>query len=201
MLKSKPLMLIVEGPDGVGKTTAVNKLANDLSAKIVKGVRIPDRFMFLHSTLNDISEQLMRTRGFHAESVVIFDRWTLISDLIYEKYIYGRRSIMESILPILPGVLQEANIRIVFIDISKEEIKRRYEQRGDLLRTLDEILEAQEAYRAFFQPGCPLKYWKLDVTGMTEAEVVDELRWYVEEGMFNSEEEQNESSGTIQRWT
>lgn len=163
-------MIVFEGPECGGKTTAAMKMADKYTARIVKGVRIPDRFHFLNSTVEDIKQQLIRTR-LGGERLVIYDRWTLISDIVYEKYVYGRNSIIEPILPDLVTPCMRANILIVYVTISEEEMVKRFSARGDKVRTLDEAIITRNAYERFFEK-CPLPHIRIDATNMTTEEII-----------------------------
>lgn len=148
--KKQSRLIIFEGPECVGKTTIVQKLADEFSARVQKGVRIKDRFLLVASVVEDIKSQIARTSVGDGEALILFDRWTAISDIVYEKYCYGKVSIMESILPEVKSLLKEIDVTIVYLNVDKDEMIRRFDERGDKLRTREEALMVYDAYEQFF---------------------------------------------------
>lgn len=162
-------MIVFEGHECAGKTTIVNRLADEFSAKVQKGVRIADRFQLLKSVVDDISTQLVRTSVGRGESLVLVDRWPAISDVVYEKYCYNTTSIMESVLPNLRDAIQDARITIVYLRTTQTEMVKRFCTRGDKLRTLDEAIRTYEAYERFFNEyDCPVEFICIDVSGLDQ---------------------------------
>jgi hypothetical protein len=70
-------MIVVEGPDGAGKTTLVNRLHNDLDLPV--NPKVVDSSMKAQVDLRDWINQDL-SKGFRP---LIFDRYPLISEAIY----------------------------------------------------------------------------------------------------------------------
>lgn len=143
-------LIIFEGPECVGKSTIVNRLAEQYSARIQKGVRIANRFLLTASVIADINAQVTRTRCGGGEAIVLMDRWNAISDIVYEKYCYCKESIMEQILPDCLDLISKNRVIVVYLHITKEEMLDRFDRRGDLLRTRDEAEMVYGAYEQLF---------------------------------------------------
>ena len=167
-------MIVFEGPECVGKSTQVQLLAEEFSCAVSKRVRTVGKFPRLSAVVNDIEAQANRTRLVGSEAVTLFDRWQLVSDMVYEKYCYGKTSIFEPLLPVLGNACKNSNIIIVYLDIDQEEMVRRFQIRGDKLRTLDEAIKVHKAYREFFE-NCPLPYVRIDVTGKSIQKIFSEI--------------------------
>lgn len=171
-------MLILEGPECTGKTTVVQRLADEHSCPVFKRVRTKDRFAMLSSVINDIDQQLMRTSVGSGDSLIVFDRWQLVSDVVYEKYCYDESSILEPLYPVLGKTCQKANILVVHMTIDKDEMVRRFNVRGDRLRTVDEAVKVWQAYNRMFTRGslgCYLPHVALDTTGLTQDQVYSRI--------------------------
>lgn len=169
-------MIVFEGPECAGKTTVVSRIADEFSARVQKGVRIADRFQLMKSVVDDITTQLVRTSVGNGESLVLVDRWPAISDIVYEKYCYNTTSVMESVLPNLRNVLKDANITIVYLRTTQAEMVKRFCERGDKLRTLDEAIRTYDAYEKFFNTyDCPVEFVCIDVTGLDQDETYSKV--------------------------
>lgn len=170
------MLIVLEGPECTGKSTVARKLCERHSIKLVKNVRIPNRFQLLASVIGDIENELVRTRDVLGKRPIVFDRWMLISDIIYEKYCYNTDSILEPLLPALGPVMAQAGVVIVYITISQPEMLRRFESRGDLLRTKEEAIITHNAYDTFFQKwGKKLPCVTIQADGLTEEQLYDEV--------------------------
>jgi deoxyadenosine/deoxycytidine kinase len=169
---SKTKCLVLVGPECTGKTTQARMITENYSSKLVKNIRVKDRFQMLANVINDIQQMVIRTSWGTSESPVVFDRWQLIDDIIYEKYCYGSESIMEPLLPVLGKACKDAGILFVYLTIAEDEMVSRFAERGDLLRTIEEAVITRKAYQEFFRTNrAILPHIKIDVTGMTPEEL------------------------------
>lgn len=158
--------IVFEGGECCGKSTIVRRLAEEYSAPFHKRVRTPGRFKMLTEVVNDIVAAQLRTSVVGSEALVFFDRWQAVSDIVYEKHCYKQKSILEPLMPTLADAMRKANIQIVYLKISEEEMLKRLSVRGDQLRTVEEAVKTRNAYDEFFRYGNELPYIIIDVTGM-----------------------------------
>lgn len=145
--KRWPGMVILEGPDLAGKTTIGRAITESLCCEYRKGVRNADRYNMIAGAVSDINHQLVRknTGGFP----ILQDRWPLISDVIYETFCCGMRSISEELFPIFREKMVQANMHIVILMISEQTLIERYNKRGDPERSLQELIITRQAYEEF----------------------------------------------------
>ena len=179
-MRSKCIVLV--GPECAGKSTQISKLYDEYGAKIVKHIRIPGDFQKMASVINDIQQQQIRTSVVGSERLVIFDRWQLVDDVIYEKYCYDKTSVFESLLELFGVECKEANIQIVYMHLDELIMTERMALRGDKLRTLEEAITTNKAYETFYadyKDVLPIK--RLDVTRLTEDDVFDLITAIIEE--------------------
>lgn len=172
-----PMLIILEGPECTGKTTVASKLAEEYGARVQKGVRIADRFLLMSSTIRDLENQILRTSGLVGEAMTVFDRWPAISDCIYEKYIVGGNPITYYMLPFFQDLFVNNNVKLVFLNISRDEMIKRFEARGDKIVSLDEALVAYDAYQQFYNEcrnmiPCQI----IDATNLSEDDTFNMVR-------------------------
>lgn len=162
----KPLMVVFEGPECVGKTTIVQRLADEFSCPVEKRVRNKNKFEMLSTIIDDIRKQQLRTSVGEGDSLVLFDRWQLVSDVVYEKYCYGSESILEPLYPILSDECIDINIVIIYLNVDKDVMLDRFRTRGDKLRTIEEASRVYDAYHDMFHNclGRSLPYVEIDTT-------------------------------------
>lgn len=183
---SKPLMVVFEGPECTGKTTIIQRLADEYSCPVAKRVRTPNRYAMLSTIIHDIDEQLMRTSVGSGEPLILFDRWQMISDIVYEKYCYDRRSILEPLYLSLTEACARANIVVIYMNVTQDVMLNRFMQRGDRLRTPGQAIITRNAYEHFFENpilGGGLEYVTIDTTTLdleyTYQEVVNIIKHYM----------------------
>lgn len=173
------LMLVIEGPDCVGKTTLIQALADHYSCEVTKRIRTKDRYTMMSNIFNDIDRQMLAYQcGGSSRSVSIYDRWQLVSDPLYEKYCYRRSSILEPFYPFLAKKFQEANILVLYLTMDLDDLLARFDERGDALRSREELIRIHDAYEQMFEifgMGYNLPHERLDVTGFSREALVEKV--------------------------
>jgi thymidylate kinase len=134
----------------------------------------------LQGIFEDIKQQVLRTSCFSGERLIIFDRWTLISDIVYEKYCYNRESVCAGLLDDLRRVCVMNHIYLIYFRISEEEMVKRFKLRGDKLRTIEEAKITRNAYEEFIK-NCSIPNITIDVTDKTSNEVYEQLKQFIKE--------------------
>ena len=171
--------LILEGGECTYKSTITSKLAEEYSAVIHKRQRIVNPIQRVHRVLSDIVESHVRTSGFRDDRLHIFDRWELISDLVYEKYQYGGDSIFESLLPDLITELKNSDIVIVYLDVEEHDQLERFRARGDRLVNETQAIDTLKAYKTLFSDaGIP--HYRIDTTGRSSDQVCEIIKSILE---------------------
>lgn len=172
---------VFEGADLVGKSTTAKMLAEQNSFRLERNVTVRDTYQLLLSVTDDIERA--RTRNICRGATTLFDRWQLVSDVIYNNYIFKKESKLEPYLTELYEQCKKSGVVFfVFLCNDKAELSERFAIRGDDERTLEEIIELQDAYKDFFTKGAGknLNWLAIDTAGKKPEEVVNEVRSYIE---------------------
>ena len=169
----KPSMLVLEGPECTGKTTMAQLLCEELSCTVTKRVATEDTLELLSTVIGDINSQRLRTSGFMQAKPIVFDRWQLVSDMVYMDCLFGIDSKLDGIYQSLADNCTPNGILIVYLDIDPDVMLSRFEARGDKLRSAEEALKVHQGYRRFFKygKGQILPYIRIDVTDLTREEL------------------------------
>lgn len=143
---------VSEGPDLVGKSTTVKAIAEANSFRIERNVAVKDAYQLVATIIDDIERA--RMRQVCGGTVTLFDRWQLISDLIYSEYVYKESSRLAPLVEIFLDQCTKAGIVfLVFKCSDLVELEQRYVLRGDDERTFEEIKIIQDGYINFFTEG------------------------------------------------
>ena len=153
--------IILCGCDNAGKSTLAKQLGK------LTGLPLRER-------IERIADPKQR-REAHTYDLVrkvphILDRCYFISDMVYEPLMSGEKSIFEE------GrggweLLTEAKAHVVFVNITEEACKKRYEMFGDELQSLKTILTARRRYEEFFG-SANMEYIEVDNSGDKSPEEV-----------------------------
>lgn len=171
---------IFEGSDLVGKSTTARAIAEKNSFRLERNVTVHDTYQLLASICEDMERA--RVRNTCGGTTTIFDRWQLISDVVYNDCLFGSVS---RVMPFISEFAVECKkVGIYFIVLTcsdKEELVRRYDFRGDEARSLTEILAIHEAYLNFFQNGIGKRFPHIivDVANKSVDTVITEVEGYI----------------------
>lgn len=171
---------VFEGSDLVGKSTTARAIAEKNSFRLERNVTVHDAYQLVASICEDIERA--RVRNSCGGTTTLFDRWQLVSDIVYNDCLFGSYS---RVLPFINEFALEckkAGIYFIVLTCSdKEELTRRYNHRGDDDCTLEEVLAVHEAYISFFTKGAGMRFPHviIDVTDKSIAEVINEVEGYI----------------------
>lgn len=179
---------IFEGSDLVGKSTTARAIAEKNSFRLERNVTVHDAYQLLASICEDMERARVRNTG--GGTITLFDRWQLISDIVYNDCLFGS---MSRVMPFVNEFALECKkVGIYFIILTcsdKEELVRRYNHRGDDDCTLTEVLAVHEAYLNFFQNGVGRRFPHIivDVANKSVDSVISEVEGYIYSlgGMLN----------------
>lgn len=172
----KPTCIILEGGECSFKSTVAAMLCEEFSGVIHKRQRVADPFERLRTVMNDIAEVGMRTRVFRDTRLHIYDRWELISDIVYEKYQYHNTSVFEDLLPVIKPKLREFKIVIFYLRVSDEVLTERFNARGDKLLDLDMAIKTNRAYDEFFDSDSAPGFYCIDTSNKTSQQVFEQIK-------------------------
>lgn len=158
--------IVLLGPDCSGKSTLAEKLSKELGIKVYSNRRIPDDLDAVAAVL-DFVRKVVRD----SDEEFILDQWQYPVDIIYNRTLRHMPSPMETIESLILPELIMGRVLFLFIDASDEELTRRFNQRGDELWNIDQILEVARAYRDYYRDAGMLPRERIDTTGATPHEV------------------------------
>ena len=153
--------IVLEGADGVGKSTIAEVLAKDLGYKL-RGriVRVgPDKVMEAHS------------RDIRRQGDWVLDRCYWLSDFIYEPIYNGTPSVFNSSMIY---EMKDINTVIVHVTCSEKVLRNRFDMRGDEIYNKEQILLAHNRYKDFFSKY-NVPFIEVDTTTGSVKEHVQEI--------------------------
>ena len=168
---------VFEGADLVGKSTTAKVLAEQNSFRLERNVAVRDTYQLLSSVIDDIERA--RLRQMCVGTTTLFDRWQLISDIIYCSYIYSTES---RLMPFMEEFFEQCNkagiVFCIFHCSDEAELEKRYAERGDAERNLAEIKVIQRAYLDFFSVGLGkhLQHVLIDTANKSPEDVIIETK-------------------------
>lgn len=138
------MIVIIEGTDGVGKTTLCEEIAKRYNYLYVKE-SYTDDVKEKEKRVQDLLARLMSNLNF------IYDRTTLIDD-----FVYGFLNKTESTLSQYQFIIQVLlnHCQIIHLTIDPKIQKKRLKQRGDEYITYKDINKLEQQYEDF--------YWQLN---------------------------------------
>lgn len=154
------MVIIVEGLDGVGKTTICKELCQQLPLKYVKESYTGD---------NEVKEDRVREmlgRILNKEINYLYDRTTLIDDFVYN-FLNESESSLTQYLDIILSLL--SHCKIFHLRLDEETRRRRFEERGDLYVTNDIMDNVAAAYSQFYKQLENVEF--VDLSGVLSKDV------------------------------
>lgn len=119
----KPLLAILTGPPGSGKTTLAGKLAAELRCPLVSRDRLKEGALrtegFEHATDRELAKRICNTFFLEVE-LLLRNNVSLVAEAAYQHKVWG---------PNLAPLLIIADVRIIVLHASAETIQRRRQER------------------------------------------------------------------------
>lgn len=134
------MVIIIEGLDGVGKTTIAKKIAEKYNYEYIKESYTDD----CKQKEKRVVEMLQRVLS---GNNYIYDRTTLIDDFVYSA-LNKKESTLVDYIDIIDDILSRCKIFYLVIDEAVR--KKRFENRGDEYITNDMIDQLRSNYENFF---------------------------------------------------
>lgn len=165
------MRIILEGPDGAGKTTIVNKLAKDFNLEIqhVSG-RDPNNFDWYIETFK--------------KDNVVFDRH-FIGELIYPKVFFREQRLAYTEAQTLFNYAKEHNIIIIIITANEDDILRRFSEREELEdpRIIEHLTWTIQQFKTCARDeGLPI----FNTSEASEENNYKKIKQYIEEVLLNA---------------
>lgn len=148
MNATDPMWIMVEGVDGAGKTTIVQKCAIILARAESSPGGVDRRPVVVQclsfNTPEDdylaVPDDILRYGGCH----VLQDRG-VISGPVYEPIMRGDQERLSWMLPLVPAAVKHGAV-VLFVDASLEALKKRIQERGDDYVDVSHLEALQQAY-------------------------------------------------------
>lgn len=175
------MILILEGPDGAGKTSIVKGLKelHSWGSLVPQGKTVN----FVKTTYKE-DDKVERTFKLIEESkqydVNIWDRCYYPSDLIYNPIVEERPSVIEPVKAEIERELMLAGAQILLIDASTDTLHRRMSARGDEYVDPSLLGKIASEYVAFLGTT-PLEWFSVNTTNMSAAKIAGGLADFIEE--------------------
>lgn len=135
------MIVIIEGLDGVGKTTIAKRFAEKYDFEYVKE-SYTDNCKEKEQRIVRMLDRLLKERDY------IYDRTTLIDDFVYS-FLNKQRSTLEEYFETIASILQKC--KICHLQVQDENIlKERLEKRGDQFVGIDDLKQIGFNYREFY---------------------------------------------------
>ncbi len=134
------MIVIIEGLDGVGKTTIAEAFAKKYNYLYVKE-SYTDDCIEKEKRVQDMLVRLMSKVNF------IYDRTTLIDDFVYS-FLNKTESTLSQYFDVIKAILSRC--KVIHLVIDDETQKQRLEKRGDEYITLDMLKQISKQYYNFY---------------------------------------------------
>lgn len=168
--RAKRIVLI--GPDCSGKTTLASRISAHYDIVYLSNRRISNPLYAAAHVISFVKSSIVESgNGF------VLDQWQYPVDIIYSSALRGERSVMLDVQPIILPYLTD--VLFLHLDASGAVLRERYEQRGDELWSIEQILVVAEEYRQQL-PFLPIQYRTIDTSDRTGDEVFLEALNHIE---------------------
>ncbi len=143
--KETNVLIILEGPDLAGKTTLANKLLVRTAADYGRDTMLIHRGPPTSHPLDEYVRPLLSYRPNRDQHIVI-DRWHL-GEIVYPRILGRPTQMTPGIRRYVDAFLHSRGALLVHVDAPDDELITRYKQRGDDVRSLDQVLAAAREFR------------------------------------------------------
>ena len=135
------MVIIVEGLDGVGKTTICKELCNQLPLIYIKESYTSDN-LEKEKRIRLMLERIMESDTY------LYDRTTLIDDFVYN-FLNETKSSLSDYLDVILSIL--SHCRIFHLCLDEQKRQERFDERGDEYVTKDMMENVRQAYLQFYR--------------------------------------------------
>jgi cytidylate kinase len=158
--------VILIGPDCSGKSTVAEYLAQQYGVLPIGNRRINDDMEAALHVLNFVNTSVRKD-----DAPFVLDQFMYPVDIVYNKVLRDSESVMTKVEPLIVKHLVEQDVLFLHVDADSKTITERFEQRGDELWDLEQILKVAQAYRTYFKTKRHLlHYMHLDTSELTKAQ-------------------------------
>ena len=153
------MIVIIEGLDGVGKTTLSEQIADKYNFKYIKE-SYTNNCEVKECRMIDMLTRLTESKNY------IYDRTTLIDDFVYS-FLNETRSSLLNYFEIIIKILSKC--KIIHLELNENIRKERFNKRGDQYVTNNDIKKIDKEYKNFYQNLNNVQY--VSLTGNLEKDI------------------------------
>lgn len=156
-------IVIIEGPDLSGKSTAIEKLSKKLnSGFVLKNAFKPrEKDSVIFYQYESILAGVMTYLDRQPDQIIILDRF-YPSEAVYS-YMRGYDELDSAQTHNMETLCSSINVKLIFIDTTVETLEDRYAKRGDEHIKLEQLKILKTRYDTFYD-NCVLEKIKIDTT-------------------------------------
>lgn len=162
------MIVVLIGMDGTGKTELFQRLQKAYPKAVYIKESYPGANLVARYVRRDVFETFVR---FNRDVTVIYDRATIIDDLVYEPIISKKPSYFDRDYERLSQLLKQCYV--VYLTADLDLLKRRIEKRGDHFIGSDQLEAIQQSYQEVFEK-LNISPYTIDTTTLTLDQVYDE---------------------------
>lgn len=151
------MIILLEGPDGAGKTTLAQELVVDLTSRD-RDVRLIRRGPIQADVFTEYLRPLDDLIGKPAGTIWILDRWH-VGELIYGPILRGKSELTKFQSAYLEMVLQTFGCHFMHITASSETLEARWDVRPDGLIKREWLYDIWEQYHNYVAVRSHWKTW------------------------------------------
>lgn len=137
--------IILIGPDCSGKSNIARHIAHKLGVLPVGNRRINDDLQAAIHVLNFVNMEVRRN-----DAPFVLDQFMYPVDIVYNNTLRHSASIMDRVEPMILKHLVAHNVLFLHIDANPDTLEERFNQRGDELWDINQIIRVSRAYRHYF---------------------------------------------------
>lgn len=155
------MIIIVEGVDGVGKTTIAKELSEQLRLFYIKESYIDNEYA-KKTRVVDVLENIL------LDNNVIYDRTTLIDDIVYN-FLNNKESDLSKYIDVIDTLL--SHCILVHLELDEDIRKERFDKRGDEYITNDMIEKISENYNKLYDMFEKAHIYKIRLSGYLHVDI------------------------------
>lgn len=167
------MIIILTGVDGTGKSTVFDGLQQVIKHASFIREPYPGKDVIFRMVRRSVLETFVR---FDDNVKVIYDRSTLLDDLVYESVLSGRESIFNQDLHLVANTLSKCHIIRLVCD--PEVLSKRFTERGDEYISSGQLDRLSKKYDEVLDE-LSLKPYVIDTTSLTPQQVLDKVLEYI----------------------
>jgi thymidylate kinase len=161
MVRRKPLKVLFIGPDCSGKSSIAQRVGIHYGIHVEGHRKLEGAGLFaIEQTIHIVRNMGPTGRSF------IWDQFYYPVDVIYERVLGESPSPLGGVGHLIAKEFDKNNVIVFFVNASEQALRQRFEERGDELWSIEQILKVREGYMRIL-PTLGFRYHEIDTTHST----------------------------------